>query len=70
VAALSAHALPTGTPQVFLAGEASLLKQARALLEGAWGIPREAIDAKGYWTAGLTREERKSLPNRLAEMAG
>jgi NADPH-dependent ferric siderophore reductase len=70
VAALSAHALPTGTPQVFLAGEASLLKQARALLEGARGIPREAIDAKGYWTAGLTREERKSLPNRLAEMAG
>lgn len=60
VGALSAQQLPTGTPQVFLAGEASLLRQVRTLLEGTWAVPRDAIDAKGYWTAGLTREQRKA----------
>ncbi len=64
VGALSAQPLPAGTPQVFLAGEASLLKQVRALLEGAWSVPHGAIDAKGYWTAGLSREERKALETR------
>jgi NADPH-dependent ferric siderophore reductase len=64
VGALSAQSMPTGTPQVFLAGEASLLKQVRTLLEGAWAVPRDAIDAKGYWTAGLSREERKAAEAR------
>ncbi|KHK49213.1 FAD-binding protein [Ralstonia sp. A12] len=64
VGALSAQTLPTGTPQVFLAGEASLLKQVRTLLEGTWAVPRDAIDAKGYWTAGLTREQRKAQERR------
>ncbi|WP_296228956.1 siderophore-interacting protein [Ralstonia sp. UBA689] len=64
VGALSAQPMPPGTPQVFLAGEASLLKQVRTLLEDTWAVPRDAIDAKGYWTAGLTREERKALEAR------
>lgn len=64
VGALSALQMPPGTPQVFLAGEASLLKQVRTLLEDTWAVPRDAIDAKGYWTAGLTREERKALEAR------
>lgn len=64
VGALSAQPKPPGTPQVFLAGEASLLKRVRALLENTWAVPRDAIDAKGYWTAGLTREERKALEAR------
>ena len=64
VGALSAQTMPPGTPQVFLAGEASLLKQVRTLLEGAWSLPHEAIHAKGYWTAGLTREERKAREAR------
>ncbi|MCO5399281.1 siderophore-interacting protein [Ralstonia soli] len=64
VDALSTQPMPAGTPQVFLAGEASLLKHVRALLEGAWQIPHDAIDAKGYWTAGLTREERKAAEAR------
>jgi NADPH-dependent ferric siderophore reductase len=64
VGALTAQPMPAGTPQVFLAGESSLLKQVRALLEGAWAVPREAIDAKGYWTAGLSREERKAQEAR------
>ncbi|ASL76868.1 siderophore-interacting protein (plasmid) [Ralstonia solanacearum] len=64
VAALNAQALPAGAPQVFLAGEAALLKQVRALLEGPWGIPRDAISAKGYWTIGLSREARRALEGR------
>ena len=64
VGALSAQTMPAGTPQVFLAGEASLLKQVRTLLEGAWEVPHDAIDAKGYWTAGLSREERKAAEAR------
>ncbi len=60
VGALSAQEMPSGTPQVFLAGEATLLKQVRTLLEDAWAVPSDAIDAKGYWTHGLTREERKA----------
>lgn len=64
VGALTAQPMPAGTPQVFLAGESSLLKQVRTLLEGAWAVPREVIDAKGYWTAGLSREERKAQEAR------
>lgn len=64
VSALSARAMPAGTPQVFLAGEASLLKHVRTLLEDTWQVPHDAIDAKGYWTAGLTREERKAAEAR------
>ncbi|MFX4404418.1 SIP domain-containing protein [Acinetobacter baumannii] len=47
-----------------MAGEASLLKQVRTLLEDTWAVPRDAIDAKGYWTAGLTREQRKAQERR------
>ncbi|MDC6178604.1 siderophore-interacting protein [Ralstonia solanacearum] len=64
VSALSTQTLPAGTPQVLLAGESSLLKQVRALLEGAWNIPRDAILAKGYWTLGLSREARRALEDR------
>lgn len=60
VSALTAQAMPAGTPQVFLAGEASLLKAVRTLVEDTWAVPPSAIDAKGYWTHGLTREERKA----------
>ncbi|MDE2204122.1 MAG: siderophore-interacting protein [Burkholderiaceae bacterium] len=64
VGALSAQKMPPGTPQVFLAGEASLLKPVRTLLEGAWAVPHDAIHAKGYWTAGLSREARKAREAR------
>ncbi|QUP56166.1 siderophore-interacting protein (plasmid) [Ralstonia syzygii] len=64
VGALNTQALPAGTPQVLLAGEASLLKQVRTLLEGPWSIPHDAISAKGYWTAGLSREARRALEGR------
>lgn len=50
--AIMAAELP-GVPQVWLAGEAAMMRAVRTHLLASRGIPRSAITSSGYWRVGV-----------------
>lgn len=54
--AVRADEWPPGDPQVFIHGEAGLLKQLRSYLLNERGVPRERLSLSGYWRKGATEE--------------
>lgn len=54
--AVRAHEWPPGSPQVFIHGEAGLLKQLRSYLLTEREVPRERLSLSGYWRCGETEE--------------
>lgn len=52
LAALGERDRPRGSVLGFVAAEAEVLPPARALLLQRWGLPAEAVIAKGYWRHG------------------
>ncbi|MCA5892357.1 siderophore-interacting protein [Isoptericola sp. NEAU-Y5] len=54
-----AHAageLPDGSPQAFLHGEASCVRDLRRWVRAELGVPRERLSASGYWRRGVDDE--------------
>ena len=64
-------ALPwrSGTPGVFVAGEASVMKSLRQFLTEEKGLDRKAIYASAYWKIGLREEQLRKLKDREAAAA-
>lgn len=56
VAAVLAAELPTGDLEVFLHGNAEMVRPLRRYLLAERGLPREHLSASGYWRAGHTDE--------------
>ncbi|GAB2933279.1 siderophore-interacting protein [Rhodococcus aerolatus] len=56
VAALAAAELPVGVPEVFVHGEASMVRTVRRWVRAELGVPREGLSASGYWRRGRTDE--------------
>ncbi len=56
VEAVLAAELPSGDLEVFLHGNAEMVRPLRRYLLGERGVAREALSASGYWRAGLTDE--------------
>ncbi len=52
VAALRNHQLPTGDGFVWIAGESTIARAARALVTGERGHPKNWCKAAGYWVSG------------------
>ncbi|MGW7001679.1 siderophore-interacting protein [Streptomyces sp. NPDC054933] len=52
VAAVQALEFPSGTPHVFVHGEAHFVKELRRLLRVDRGIDRERLSISGYWRRG------------------
>ena len=52
LAALGERDRPRGSVLGFVAAEAAVVPAARALLLDRWGLPAEAVIAKGYWRNG------------------
>lgn len=50
-----------GTPGVFVAGESSVMKAARAYLTEERGISRKGLYASAYWKVGLREEQLREL---------
>ena len=49
LAGLQPSARPQGNVLAFVAAESAVVPLARELLHERWGIPPEAVIAKGYW---------------------
>lgn len=49
-------ALPDGTVQAFVHGEAAMVRELRRYLRFERGIPRELLSVSGYWRRGLDDE--------------
>ena len=56
VEAVLAAELPGGDLEVFLHGNAEMVRPLRRYLLRECGLPREHLSASGYWRAGLTDE--------------
>jgi NADPH-dependent ferric siderophore reductase len=68
--AIAALDFPSGTPQVFLHGEATSVRLARRHLVADRGVPAERLHASGYWKRTLTDEgwrEAKAAWNTQVE---
>lgn len=48
--------LPAGVPEVFVHGEAGLVRAVRRWVRAELGVPRERLSASGYWRRGQTDE--------------
>ncbi|MGC4175879.1 siderophore-interacting protein [Demequina sp.] len=56
VAAVLAATLPQGDAEVFLHGNAEMVRPLRRYLLGELGVPRQHLSVSGYWRAGHTDE--------------
>lgn len=56
VAALAALDAPEGTVAVFAHGERGAMKEARAILQDAWGLDRAALSVSAYWALGRAED--------------
>ncbi|GAA4211850.1 siderophore-interacting protein [Actinocatenispora rupis] len=55
-AAVRALDLPTGRGQVFVHGEAGMVKELRGHLFGTLGLDRDQVSISGYWRRGMDDE--------------
>lgn len=55
-AALVAAELPAGVPEVFVHGEASMVRTVRRWVRTELGVERDGLSASGYWRRGRTDE--------------
>lgn len=72
VPALEAADWPDGVPQVFVHGEAGMVKRLRMLLKVERGIPPERLSISGYWRLGSDDEGWRAAKadwNRGVELA-
>ncbi|WP_029431479.1 siderophore-interacting protein [Blastococcus sp. URHD0036] len=56
VAAVLSAALPEGTVQAFVHGEAGAVRDLRRWLRGTLAVPRELLSVSGYWRIGRTED--------------
>jgi NADPH-dependent ferric siderophore reductase len=56
----------SGRPGVFVAGESSIMKAARAYLTEERGISRRGLYASAYWKIGMREDQLRALKDREA----
>ena len=56
VAALAALDAPEGPVAVFAHGERGAMKEARAIVQDAWGLDRAALSVSAYWALGRAED--------------
>lgn len=60
VDAVTGWTFPAGEPQVFLHGDAGMVKELRRFLRAERGVTPQALSASGYWRRGRTEEGWRS----------
>jgi NADPH-dependent ferric siderophore reductase len=56
VPAVRAYPFPAGDPQVFVHGEANLVKALRGYLKVERGLPMDRLSISGYWRRGMNED--------------
>src|SRR3546814_1593393 len=70
VEAVQAATFPSGTPDVFVHGEASEVRAVRRHLLGERGVPKEGVSISPYWRRKFTDEAWREVKKEwLAEVA-